>query len=89
MDTSNTEYALRMKYGKSEYIPLKDICQELLGVSARTAEFKAKAQNLPFPVMKVRPSERSPSLVHIKDLAKCLDVRYALAEAEHQSVQAD
>lgn len=83
----NTNFALLARF-ESPFVALKDISKEFLGITPNTAEQKAKACDLPFPTVKLRDSERSPSMVKIEDLAAYLDKRYEEAEKEWKSVQA-
>jgi len=67
-------------------VPLKDICQEFLGINPKTAEQKAKACDLPFPTFKTRNSERSPTLVNVADLGDYLNDQYSLGRKEWERV---
>lgn len=67
-------------------VPLKEICQEFLGIEPKTAEQKAKACDLPFPTFKLRESERSPTLVNISDLGEFLNKQYSDARQEWEQV---
>lgn len=72
----NTEYALLARF-ESPTISLKDISNEFFGVTPKTAEQQAKAGTFPIPTFKLRESERSPSLIHINDLAAHIDAKLA------------
>lgn len=82
----NTNFALLARF-ESPFVALKDICKEFLGITPVTAEQKAKACTLPFPTVKLRDSERAPSMVKIEDLATYLDQQYEAAQKEWLSVQ--
>ncbi|OOE78157.1 pyocin activator protein PrtN [Salinivibrio sp. PR6] len=71
----NTKFALLVRY-ETTIIPLKDVCEEFFGVKKNTAEQKAKAGKFPVPTFKLRDSERSPTLIHVSDLAEYIDARY-------------
>ncbi|MFT6928213.1 MAG: hypothetical protein ACJAZP_003863 [Psychromonas sp.] len=81
----NTNFALLARF-KSPFVALKDISKEFLGITPITAEQKAKACDLPFPTLKLRVSERSPTLVKVEDLAAYIDKQYETAEKEWKSV---
>lgn len=71
----NTEFALLARFNTTD-IPLKDICQEYLGITPKTAETKAKDQELPFSTYKLRDSQKAPTFVRAKDLAEHIDNQY-------------
>ncbi|OCH17851.1 pyocin activator PrtN family protein [Aliivibrio logei] len=81
----NTQFALLARFGSST-IELKDISQEFLGITAKTAEQKAKACDLPFPTFKLRDSERSPTFVKVEDLGAYIDKQYQFAREEWENV---
>lgn len=81
-----TSFALLARFG-TPLIPLEKICEEFLGLKAKTAESKAKACTLPFPTLKLRNSERAPTMVKIEDLALHIDKKYDESQKEWQSVQ--
>ena len=83
----NTSFALMCRF-ESPYIPLRVVAEEFLGIKSNTAEQRAKALDLPFPTVKMRDSERSPTMVKIDDLAQYLDARYHESKAEWESVKA-
>lgn len=82
----NTQFALLARFGSST-VQLKIISEEFFGIAAKTAEQKAKGQDLPVPTFKLRDSERSPTLVNISDLATFIDEQYAIALKDWQSIQ--
>ena len=55
----NMTFALMARF-QSPTVELKQICQEFFGYTPKTAEAKAKAQELPVPTFKLRQSERAP-----------------------------
>ena len=81
-----TRFALFARFG-SPFIALEKISEEFLGLKPKTAESKAKACALPFPTLKLRDSERSPTMVKIEDLASYLDKKYADSQKMWNSVQ--
>lgn len=81
----NTTFALIARF-ESSTVELKQISQEFLGITPKTAEQKAKACDLPFPTFKLRESERSPTLVKLEDLGAFIDKQYKEAREEWESV---
>jgi hypothetical protein len=82
----NLTFALLARFA-SPVVALKDISNEFLGLTPKTAEQKAKAQDLPFPTFKLRDSERSPSLVNVNDLATYMEGQYALSRKDWDAIQ--
>ena len=82
----NTRFALLARF-ETPVVALDDICQEFFNVSPKTASQKAKAQDLPIPVFKMRESERMSYMVKIEDLAAHIDAMHEQAKNEWQSVQ--
>jgi len=81
----NTTFALMARF-ESATVELKNISQEFLGITPKTAEQKAKVCDLPFPTFKLRESERSPTLVKLEDLGAFIDKQYKEAREEWESV---
>ncbi|KKA45131.1 pyocin activator PrtN family protein [Salinivibrio sp. KP-1] len=81
----NTQFALLAHY-ETTTIPLKDVCEKFFGVKKSTAEQQAKAGTFPVPTFKLRDSERSPTLIHVSDLAAYIDARYKAAKEEWTAV---
>ncbi|WP_162047283.1 pyocin activator PrtN family protein [Vibrio taketomensis] len=81
----NTQFALLARYGNT-LVELKEVSKEFFGITARTAEQRAKVCDFPIPTFKLRDSERSPSFVRIEDLANYIDQRYEEAKLEWSSV---
>ena len=81
----NMTFALLAIYN-TPAVPLKDICEEYLGLKFKTAEQKAKAAQLPIPTFKIRDSERAPTMENVNDLGAYLQARYDAAQKEWQSV---
>ncbi|PMN68390.1 pyocin activator PrtN family protein [Enterovibrio norvegicus] len=81
----NTQFALLARF-ESPTVALKEICIEFFGIQPKTAEAQAKCGEFPIPTFKMRQSERSPTLVHIEDLAKHIDAQLTKARKEWASV---
>ena len=82
----NTTFALLARF-ESPTVRLKDICVEFFGITPKTAEQKAKSQDLPVPVFKLRDSERSPTLVKVEDLAAYIDRCHQSSKGDWQIIQ--
>jgi hypothetical protein len=63
-----------LKRFDSPTVPLVDIAQEFLGLSARKARELAAKGTLPVPAFRLG-SQKSPYQVHVEDLAKLIDQR--------------
>lgn len=81
-----TEFALLVRF-ESTTVKLTDICEEFFGIAEKTAMQKSKGQDLPVPTFKLRNSQRSPTLVNIKDLAAFIDKQHALAKSDWDLIQ--
>ncbi len=81
----NMHFALLARFA-SPTVELKAVSQEFFGITPKTAEQKAKACDFPVPTFKLRDSERSPTLIKVKDLATYIEKRYELAKTDWQSV---
>ena len=81
----NMQFALLARF-ESPTVELKAVSQEFFGITPKTAEQKAKACDFPVPTFKLRDSERSPTLIKVKDLATYIEKRYELAKTDWQSV---
>lgn len=68
-------------------IPLRDICEEHLGMDYKTACYNASKQRLPFPVHK-NGSQKSLWMVDINDLAKHIDEQKEMAKNEWRKMNA-
>lgn len=75
---------LLQRFQKTD-VKLKDISQEVLDLSPKTANEKAAKCELPFPTHRMRP--RAPWLVTIDDLAVAIFMSRRSAREEWESVQ--
>ena len=66
-------------------IKLKDIAEEMLDLTPKTANERAAKRELPFPTHRLRA--RSPWLVTADDLAEAIFASRRVARQEWQSVQ--
>lgn len=68
-----TEDRLFKQYQK-HFIPLKECCEGLTGVSYKRACEQVRAGMWPFPVTRLHPkNQKAPYIVDITDLAKYID----------------
>ncbi len=81
----NTTFGLFARF-ESTTISLDEVSEEFLGITPKTAKQRAKAADLPFPVFKLRDSERAPYFVNAKDLGEFIDEKYKEAREEWESV---
>ncbi|MDC5702972.1 pyocin activator PrtN family protein [Vibrio europaeus] len=76
----NVSFALLALHGPT--VQLNDICDKYLGITPKTASQRAKAADLPFPVFKLRDSERAPYMVETSELATFLESQMKAAKDE-------
>lgn len=75
----NTLFLLMARFEKPQ-VALQDVCEEYFGVRFRQAALMAAAGRLPCPVFKLRDSERAAWMIDLRDLAKLIDDRRAIAK---------
>jgi|TARA_B110001469_G_scaffold106271_1_gene106025 hypothetical protein len=75
---NKTEVMLLMKYD-SPVIRLND-CLTELGLQKADANRRASEYSLPVPTFRMRDSQKSPRLIHIKDLAEYIDRQHQEAK---------
>ncbi len=75
----NTLFLLMARFEKPQ-VALEDVCEEFFGVKFRQAAMMAAASTLPCPVFKLRDSERAAWMIDLRDLAKLIDDRRAMAK---------
>ena len=56
-----------------------DECLDHLGYSKVEANRNAGLNRLPIPTFRLRDSQKSPRMVHLKDLAEHIDSQHAIA----------
>lgn len=67
-----TTFLLYAQY-ESAVVPLSQIAEDYLGTSPAQAARLAAANDIPFPVFRLRNSNKSPWMVKIDDLAEYID----------------
>lgn len=75
----NTLFLLMARFEKPQ-VALQDVCEEYFGVKFRQAALMAAAGRLPCPAFKLRDSERAAWMIDLRDLAKLIDDRRAIAK---------
>ena len=75
----NTAFLLMAQFERAT-VPLAEIAEEYLGMTAPVAQREALMHNLPIPTFRLRDSNKSPLLVHIDDLAAHIDQARAKAK---------
>ncbi|EGQ8091728.1 pyocin activator PrtN family protein [Vibrio vulnificus] len=68
-----TRTLLAEKFNHQPFIPVTDIGKSLLGMAATTIKRKAAQQDLPFPVVRLSDSQKSPLFVSFDDLVKFVE----------------
>ncbi|WP_407321799.1 pyocin activator PrtN family protein [Dickeya ananatis] len=77
----NTMFLLMAEFNTST-IPLADIAEKYFGMKPSTADKKAGAGDLPIPTFRLGDTQKSPRMVHVKDLADFIDGRRIQAQKE-------
>lgn len=65
----STKSLLAAKHGNEPLIPLEVVAKTYLGLTTSTAKRKARLNDLPFPVLRLGDSQKSPWLVDFDHLA--------------------
>lgn len=68
-----TRALLAEKFNHQPFIPVIDVAGSLLGMAATTIKRKAAQQDLPFPVVRLSDSQKSPWFVSFDDLVKFVE----------------
>ncbi|WP_375321667.1 pyocin activator PrtN family protein [Aliivibrio logei] len=77
-----TRTLLAEKFNHQPFIPVIDVGNSLLGMAATTIKRKAAQQELPFPVVRLSDSQKSPWLVAFDDLVKFVERKRLKNERE-------
>jgi len=83
----NTKMMLASIFGMNPLISLEEVCGEFLSLSYNTALRKARVNELPFPVLRLGDSQKSPWMVNIDDLAEFVDHTSRVARSEWKRAQ--
>ncbi|EGR0734823.1 hypothetical protein G5C64_15910 [Vibrio diabolicus] len=68
-----TRSLLAQQFNHQPFIPVVDVAGSLFGMAATTIKRKAAQQDLPFPVVRLGNSQKSPWFVSFDDLAKFIE----------------
>ncbi|HAS8249900.1 TPA: hypothetical protein I7673_18530 [Vibrio vulnificus] len=68
-----TRSLLAQQFNHQPFIPVVDVAGALFGMAATTIKRKAAQQELPFPVVRLGNSQKSPWFVSFDDLAKFIE----------------
>lgn len=71
--TSPTLWMLLAQFNGQATVPLDSICNAYFGMSQQKAAVSAQKCTLPVPAFRLSPSQKSPWLVHLSDLAVHID----------------
>ncbi|MET5576871.1 pyocin activator PrtN family protein [Klebsiella aerogenes] len=82
----NTMFLLMAEY-ETTNILLVNISEKYLGMAPSTANKKAAAGLLPFPVYRIGSTQKAAWVIHVQDLAERIDYRRAAAKAEWQALR--
>ncbi|CDZ85405.1 TPA: pyocin activator PrtN family protein [Citrobacter koseri] len=82
----NTMFLLMAEFETST-IPLSVIAERYLGMRPSTADKKAGCGELPIPTFRIGNSQKSPRVVHVKDLADFIDSQRKAAKEELKNSQ--
>ena len=63
-------------------------CLDDLGLQKGEANRLASDNQLPVPTFRMRDSQKSPRLIHIKDLAEYIDLKHQEAQTQWQAINA-
>ncbi|MEX6285530.1 pyocin activator PrtN family protein [Providencia hangzhouensis] len=82
----NTTFLLMAEYETSQ-IPLSVVAEKFLNLSASYADRQAALGKLPIPSYKDINNQKSPRLVHVRDLAEWIDRNLIEAKDELNKIQ--
>ncbi|SBS37390.1 pyocin activator PrtN family protein [Vibrio toranzoniae] len=68
-----TRSLLAQQFNHQPFIPVVDVAGSLFGMAATTIKRKAAQQELPFPVVRLSDSQKSPWFVSFDDLVKFVE----------------
>ncbi|MDW5502935.1 pyocin activator PrtN family protein [Pseudomonas lundensis] len=82
----NTMFLLMAKFNDAN-IPLADIAEQYMGMSAQMADRKATEGSLPIHTYRIGVSQKAPRMIHVKDLADYIDKQRKEAKEEWDYLQ--
>jgi len=83
---SKTEAQL-LEMFKAPAVPLAEISERYLNQKPRRARVLASLHQLPFPTFRLTPSQKSPLMVQISDLAAHIDAQHKQATSAWENSQ--
>ncbi len=81
--SSPTLWMLLAQFNGQATVSLESICNAYFGMSIQKAAVNAQKCTLPVPAFRMSPSQKSPWLVHLSDLALHIDRCRELAAKEN------
>ncbi len=79
----NTAFLLMAQYNGQAIIPLEQVCRDYFcHLSPEMFQRKVLAGQIKIPITRIENSQKSPRGIHIDDLARYLDERWAAAQKE-------
>lgn len=83
----NTLFMLMAQYGVTPAIDLEVAAKDWLGIATRKEALRQlRAGELPFPVVPMGDSQKSPRKVMLGDLAEWIDEQHKRAVKEYQTL---
>lgn len=83
----STAAMLAAKFNHQPFISLLDIADEYLGLTPAMAKRKARNNDLPFPVLRLSPSQKAPWLVKFECLVQFVEQASNHAEQNWRRMQ--
>ncbi|EPA0985622.1 pyocin activator PrtN family protein [Vibrio lentus] len=68
-----TRSLLAQQFNHQPFIPVVDVAEPLFGIAPTTIKRRAAQQDLPFPVVRLGSSQKSPWFVSFDDLVKFIE----------------
>ncbi|EGQ7992628.1 pyocin activator PrtN family protein [Vibrio vulnificus] len=82
-----THKLLAEQFNNKPLIPLEELAELYLGLTPSTAKRKARDNLLPFPVMRLGDSQKSPWVVSFEHFARYVDQQAAQAHESWKRLQ--
>jgi hypothetical protein len=91
MDDKNAStqvlFLLMAEYGGRVLLPLEEVCEKIFGMSIKTANRKANANELPLAAVRFSNSQKAPFMISIQDLAIFIEDQCSEARIEWRKRQ--
>lgn len=84
----NTAFLLMAQYDGAAVIPVEAVCRDYFG-HLTPAQFMRKANKgeIDLPIVRIEPSQKAATGIHISDLAAWIDARREAAKKENDQLQ--